>query len=225
MATKFTEVGHAPETPIRSEINEFVTGGAPATLVVRRLEPLAVDADSSEDSAMPLFPYNFPVPCYHTDDIMKYSPAVAGPGMDVFKHVSALLPPASADRHCVIHDGSFSIIGTSSPETIAKIVMYQRRVGNWLQGTTPPIPWYDGVYIWVRADDASDSAQAFETAANDPSFAYGWALNRFVRNPRAYAAVSVARPDFRDEHFYYFPMVPGEATAPIAEFLAFCSTL
>jgi hypothetical protein len=164
---------------------------------------------------MPLFPYRSPAPCYRTNKIDKYPAHIRRLAFDLFSHAHGFMPAAFANDHCVQREGSFSIIATTSDETSAKIVMYDSAVGEWLERNDPG--WSDGTCVWVRANDVS--GRVFEDAAHDPAFVHNWALTRFVPNE----ALSVAPNP--NEHFYYFKIHPGESRAPIAELLAFCSTL
>jgi len=164
---------------------------------------------------MTLFDYNFPVPCYQTEDIIKYPRQLLQQAADLFQLVGELIPSEFSEAHCKIRDGSFSIIATNSKETSAKIVIYQRGVGRWL--VVNNLRWNNGVYIWVRAND--ESGRAFELAARAPDFNYIWVLSRFTPN----CAVSIAPNP--NEHFYYFKMEPHDNLTQIAKLLAFCSTL
>jgi len=164
---------------------------------------------------MPLIPYHPPVPCYQTDDITRYSPELLLEASSLFELVRGRIHSSVVDRHCKIYDGSFSIVATTSQETAAKIVIYERRVGRWLLGNNPS--WTDGVYVWVRAND--DSGRALEKAIQDPRFDHRWVLDRLVPN----RAVSVAPNPA--EHFYFFVLEPADDRGRLADLLAFCSTL
>lgn len=163
---------------------------------------------------MSLFRYDCPVPCYQTADITNYRPELFREATNLFQLAREHVLPGYADNHCIIWEGSFSIIAASTIETSAKIVMHQRGVGHWL-GDDPG--WGPGVYVWVRAND--DSGQEFKMAAQDHSFIHRWVLSRFEPN----GAVSVA-PNF-NEHFYYFRIDAEDDLSRIAQLLAFCSTL
>jgi len=163
---------------------------------------------------MTLFNYNFPVPCYQTEEITSYSSQLLRESMALFQLARVRVPPDSAGVHCIQCKGSFSIKATNTDETSAKMVMYQRGVGRWLRDD--PV-WSDGVYIWVRTN--GHCGEGFEMAARDPKFNHRWVLRRFIPN----LAVSVAPNP--NEHFYYFKMEADDNRTQIAELLAFCSTL
>lgn len=161
------------------------------------------------------FNYNEPVPCYKTDKIQKYLPEYSQETMNLFQLIREIVPSGFRENHCIILEGSFSIRATSTKETSAKIVMYQRGIGLWWFKIDPG--WSHGVYVWIRANDIS--GRAFQMAAKDHNFRHRWVLSRFEVN----RAVSVAPNP--NEHFYYFKIEPNDNRSQIAELLAFCSTL
>jgi hypothetical protein len=133
----------------------------------------------------------------------------------LFALVQSRVPSDPGVEHCKVWQGSYSIIATTSRETAAKIVMHQRGVGHWRDGTNPG--WTDGVYVWIRANGYS--GEQFEAAAARQDFRHQWLAARLVPN----RAVSVA-PHF-EEHFRYFRLEPSDDTGEVAELLAFCATL
>lgn len=51
---------------------------------------------------MPLCDYHYPVACYHTTDITRYSPVLFSQATGLVQLVHDLMPAGSAEEHCVL---------------------------------------------------------------------------------------------------------------------------
>lgn len=85
------------------------------------------------------------MPSYQTDVLTAYAPPLQRLAADLFRRVSVRL----AAGNCVAHPGSYSIIGATLPDTVGKIVIYQRGLGTEA-GPFPTLA--DGVYALVRVN-------------------------------------------------------------------------
>lgn len=90
-------------------------------------------------------------PCYQTDRLTAYDPALQQLASSLFARVQAGVGPGFAQL--TPNHGSYSILAASgSQERAGKIVIIENGIGR-RRGNFPNLR--DGVYIWVRANAAA----------------------------------------------------------------------
>ena len=143
---------------------------------------------------------------YQTDRLEKYPAGFQRVAQELFDRLRCEMGPAQRKRF----PGSYSIFGSTSKETAAKIVIYDPRIGK------KPRQWpriRDGVYILVRANGG--------LAEN----IWGDILDQEL--PDAFSRMSrtdtVAISPKHDEQFAYFPLMAGDDLDEITSLLGACS--
>jgi hypothetical protein len=142
---------------------------------------------------------------YQTDRLEKYPAGFQRVAQGLFDRLREIRP-AQRKRF----PGSYSIFGSSSKETAAKIVIYHPLIGK------KPRQWpcvRDGVYILVRANGG--------LAENI------WKDILDKELPDAFSRMSrtdtVAISPKHDERFAYFPLMAGDDLDEITSLLVACS--
>ena len=147
-----------------------------------------------------------PMSHYKTGKLGLYNPRYLDVAHDLFDRVRRELP----DSQVRAHKGSFSVFGSTSRGTAAKIVIFDPTVGK------PSRDWprmRDGVYVWVRVNGPLGSAIWGDVLPSE----LPWMFNRMWRED----LVSVA-PRY-DEVFAYFPVMAGDDPDEIKTLLLGCS--
>ncbi|HEY6766788.1 MAG TPA: hypothetical protein VI386_18665, partial [Candidatus Sulfotelmatobacter sp.] len=108
--------------------------------------------------------------------------------------------------------GSFSILGKSSKETAAKIVLYDPGIGK--PSTTVPF-MRNGVYIWIRANGVTGDAIWGDTLPLEMP----WIFRRMQRNQTLEIAPR------NGAKFAYFPVMAGDDLEEIAVLLRACAAV
>lgn len=85
------------------------------------------------------------MPSYQTEILNAYDLPHQHLAADLFRRTSIRVPAGN----CVLQPGSYSITGTSMPDVVGKILIYQNGIGT-PAGPFPALA--DGVYIFVRAN-------------------------------------------------------------------------
>jgi hypothetical protein len=146
------------------------------------------------------------MPAYQTERLERYPVEFRRVAEDLFARVSNQLGVRKAKRH----DGSYSIFGTSSKETAAKIVIYHPDIGKRSRD------WphmRDGVYVLVRANGrlAQNVWQGVLIDEMPEMFSRLWRNDTIGIRPRS------------AERFSYFPIVAGDDFEQLTSFLVGCS--
>ena len=146
------------------------------------------------------------MPAYQTDRLERYPTEFRNVAEDLFARVSALIDDGQAKRY----PGSYSILGTSTKETAAKIMIYDPQVGK-ASADWPHIR--DGVYVLVRTNGglAREIWQGILSHEMPEIFSRLWRRDTISVRPKA------------DETFAYFPVMAGDDLQHLAVFLAACS--
>jgi hypothetical protein len=143
---------------------------------------------------------------YQTDRLEKYPRQFQQVAEDLFRLVIGAVSPVQAKKF----PGSYSIFGTSSKETAAKIVIYHPNIGK------KPREWphiRDGVYILIRANGvlARNIWDDILEQELPEAFARMWRTDTIAVAPK------------HDERFAYFPVVAGDDLNEIASLIEACS--
>ncbi len=146
------------------------------------------------------------MPHYQTDKLQLYNTRYLQVAVDLFDRVRGELPSAQVRRH----EGSFSVLGSTSKSTVAKIVIFAPNVGK------PSNDWprmRDGVYVWIRSNEPTGDAIWGEILPVE----LPWTFNRMWRDE----VVAIA-PHY-DEEFAYFPVMAGDDLGEITSLLNRCA--
>jgi len=142
---------------------------------------------------------------YQTAPLDRYSSPRLALAEELFDLLSALVP-----RKARRYKGSYSILGSSSGETAAKIILYETGLGK----TNGPLQLVDGVYVLVRANGcAGESIWKHD---------HKW-LPQSLR-ARLNRAITIGVAPKHDERFYYFLITRDEDLQEIAAAFAVCSS-
>lgn len=143
---------------------------------------------------------------YQTDRLEKYPSHFRRVADKLFGLLNGRIPSAQRKKF----PGSYSIFGTSSKETAAKIIIYHPDIGK------KPRAWphiRDGVYVLIRANGG--------LAAN----IWGDILDQEL--PEAFSRMwrndTVAVAPRHEEQFAYFPVMAGDDFEEVVSLIAACS--
>lgn len=140
---------------------------------------------------------------YQTAPLEQYSPRL----QRVAERIFGLLRERISGSQARKHEGSYSIIGTSTKETVAKVVIYEAGLGK-RNGLWPDFD--DGVHVLVRANGlASKTIWGEIVPRQEPEL--GARMNRGV-------TIGIAPRHHR--RFAYFRVKPGERLEDIADMLS-----
>ncbi len=142
------------------------------------------------------------LPWYRTAKLAEYYDGF----QQVAREVCELVRQEVGARQVKRREGNYSIIATSTQETVAKIIIYQADRGN-LVGSHALTN--DGVYILIR-----ENGQAAHNIWDD---VLPQELPWFFRRMRRDHTVAVA-PNYQ-ERFTYFPVMAGENLEEVARLL------
>jgi hypothetical protein len=148
------------------------------------------------------------MPSYQTKPLVEYEPRYLEIARELLRRVLERAPSTRVKEY----DGSFSIFGTSSKETAAKIVLYDPHIGK------PSATWpfmRNGVYVWVRANGVTGNAIWGDTLPDEMP----WIFNRMRRQETLEIA-----PHY-EAKFAYFPVMAGDDLEEIAQLLAACAAV
>src|ERR1043165_8320629 len=133
-----------------------------------------------------------PMPTYQTKPLVEYQEANTEIDIDVFHRLSELLP----SRNVVEYKGSYSILGSTSAETVAKIVVYDPEIGR--QSDLPFMR--DGAYVWIRSNGVASGRVFARTLGEE----WGVLFRRMDRN----RPISIA--PHHDAEFRFLPVMAGD---------------
>jgi hypothetical protein len=145
-------------------------------------------------------------PSYQTAALTLYPQEYREVADAIYDLVSVTLPP----RNCRKFKGSYSVFGTSSAETAAKILIYDPQLGK-TNGKWPHMR--AGVYVLVRAN-----GKLAKNLWDDSVFGK---RRGFFAHMLRNQTIGVAPKHM--EQFCCFPVVAGDKFADIAAFLVDCS--
>ena len=143
---------------------------------------------------------------YQTDRLEKYPENFQRVARELFNRLGDTIQPTQLKKF----PGSYSILGSTSKETAAKIVIYDPCIGK------TPRQWRpirDGVYVLIRANGG--------LAEN----IWGDILDKEL--PEAFSrmgrSVTMAVAPRYGEQFAYFPVMAGDDFEEIVSLIAACS--
>ena len=147
------------------------------------------------------------MPTYQTKPLVEYQQAYQEIARDLFLRVSEQLPPGNV----VEYKGSYSVLASTSRETVAKIVVYDPEIGR-----RSDLPFMrDGVYVWIRSNGAL-GPRIFTGALPEEM---GVLFRRMDRN----RPISIA--PHHDTEFRYLPVMAGDDPDEIAHLLVRCARI
>jgi len=142
---------------------------------------------------------------YQTRPLVEYENRYLEIAQQIMRVVNRRIPLSQVKEY----KGSFSILGSSSQETVAKIVIF-----NPLHWKTDAEPFMrEGVNIWVRCNGKAGAAVWDDIMPVEMPWIF--------RQMRRKQTMSVA-PHY-DAQFAYFPVMAGDDFEELADFLAACS--
>lgn len=89
------------------------------------------------------------MPSYQTVALAAYQRELQRLASDLHERALLRIPEAQVRSY----PGSYSVIGSTTPETVAKILIYERGIGTE-EGVFPPLR--DGVYVFVRVNGTAE---------------------------------------------------------------------
>ncbi len=140
---------------------------------------------------------------YQTAPLTQYSDRFRDVAEELFHLVEARIDRGRGKRF----KGSYSVIASTSSETAAKIIIYERHRGK-RNGDWPPLCY--GVYVLIRSN-----GRVGEEIWNNTSFDF----QKYFPLAASYNTIGVAPK--HEERFVYFPVMAGERLEDIADFLTF----
>lgn len=146
------------------------------------------------------------MPGYQTDRLEKYPSEFQNVAENLFRKLGERIPDTQIKKY----PGSYSVFGTRSKETAAKIVIYHPHVGK------TPSDWpriRDGEYVFVRANGTLASGIWDDILGTE--------MPEMFARMRRTETVTVAPA--HGERFAYFPVMPGDDREEIASLMAACS--
>jgi len=148
------------------------------------------------------------VPSYHSKPLVEYEERYLEVARDIAQRVSEKVSPKLVKEY----KGSFSIVHTTSKETMAKIVLWDPE--KWKPSDSLPF-MREGVYIWVRANGVVSESIWGDTLPLEMP----WIFRRMKRQ------LHLEIEPHYDVEFAYFPVMVGDDLEEIAQLLAACANV